>query len=117
MAVTQTVMRLVVRFGKDLQAEIEAANELLVANNTEVMFTTLFCGVLDLATGTLTYCNCGHNPPLVLRRAGDVFESLRACGPPLAVAEVPYVPQTIALAPGDVLLLYTDGVTEAEDAQ
>ena len=117
MAVTQTVMRLVVRFGQDFKAEIEAANELLVANNTETMFTTLFCGVIDVEAGTVTYCNCGHNPPLVLRRGGDKFESLRACGPPLAVAEVPYMPQSIELGPGDLLVLYTDGVTEAEDAQ
>jgi sigma-B regulation protein RsbU (phosphoserine phosphatase) len=81
------------------------------------MFTTLFCGVLDQSTGTMTYCNCGHNPPLVLRRGGDEFESLRACGPPLAVVDVPYTPKSIELAPGDVLLLYTDGVTEAENAQ
>src|ERR1700693_4680160 len=67
MAITQTVMRLVVRTGNDLEAEVKTANDLLVANNTEDMFTTLFCGVIDVAAGTLTYCNCGHNPPLPLR--------------------------------------------------
>jgi serine phosphatase RsbU (regulator of sigma subunit) len=118
MAITQTVLRLVVRFGEDLQAEIEAANKLLVANNTEDMFTTLFCGVLDVRSGTLTYCNCGHNPPLFLRRGESAFESLRNCGPPLGVAEhIHYVPRSIVLAPGDTLLLYTDGVTEAEDSK
>src|SRR5215469_184726 len=118
MAMTQTVMRLVVRFGEDLQAEIEAANKLLVANNSEDMFTTLFCGVLDVRAGTLTYCNCGHNPPLFLRRGESAFESLRNCGPPLGVADhIKYVPRSIMLAPGDVLLLYTDGVTEAEDSK
>jgi serine phosphatase RsbU (regulator of sigma subunit)/CHASE2 domain-containing sensor protein len=118
MAITQTVMRLVVRFGEDLQAEIEAANKLLVADNTENMFTTLFCGVLDVRSGTLTYCNCGHNPPLFLRRGESAFESLRNCGPPLGVADhIKYVPRSIVLAPGDVLLLYTDGVTEAEDSK
>jgi serine phosphatase RsbU (regulator of sigma subunit) len=116
MAVTQTVMRLVVRFGQDFKAEIEAANALLVADNTETMFTTLFCAVIDQSSGAVTYCNCGHNPPLILRQGGDTFELLRACGPPLAVAEVPYQPRTVELAPGDVLVLYTDGVTEAENA-
>jgi serine phosphatase RsbU (regulator of sigma subunit) len=118
MAITQTVMRLVVRTGQDLQAEIGAANNLLVANNREEMFTTLFCGVIDATSGTMTYCNCGHNPPLVLRRGESTFEPLRNCGPPLAIMEdIPYMPRSIALAPGDLVLLYTDGVTEAENMQ
>ena len=116
MAMTQTVMRLVVRSGQDLQAEIKAANNLLVANNRETMFTTLFCGVIDVPSGTMTYCNCGHNPPLVLRRGESTFEPLRSCGPPLGIVDdFGYVPRSIALAPGDLLLLYTDGVTEAEN--
>ncbi|MFL6974091.1 MAG: SpoIIE family protein phosphatase [Xanthobacteraceae bacterium] len=117
MAITQTVMRLVVRSGRDLQAEIEAANKLLVANNTEAMFTTLFCGVIDVPSGTVTYCNCGHNPPLVLRRGERTFESLFKCGPPLGIADRSYVPRSITLAPGDMMLLYSDGVTEAENSQ
>src|SRR5580700_3183556 len=118
MAITQTVMRLVVRAGRDLLAEITAANKLLVANNREEMFTTLFCSVIDVPSGTMSYCNCGHNPPLVLRRGGSTFEPLHNCGPPLGIVDdVSYVPRSIALAPGDMLLLYTDGVTEAESSQ
>jgi serine phosphatase RsbU (regulator of sigma subunit) len=118
MAITQTVMRLGVHSGQDLQAEIKAANNLLVANNREEMFTTLFCGVIDVPSGTMTYCNCGHNPPLVLRKGEVTFEPLRNCGPPLGVVDdITYVPRSIALAPGDLLLLYTDGVTEAETSQ
>ena len=118
MTVTQTVMRLVVRSGHDLQAEIEAANNLLVANNREVMFATLFCCVLDVSSGTLTYCNCGHNPPLLLRSGERIFESLHACGPPVGIsAEITYLPRSIAMAPGDLLLLYTDGVTQAENRE
>jgi sigma-B regulation protein RsbU (phosphoserine phosphatase) len=118
MAITQTVMRLVVRSGQDLQAEIKAANKLLVANNREAMFTTLFCGVIDVPSGTMTYCNCGHNPPLVLHKGESTFEPLHNCGPPLGIADdISYVPRSIALAPGDMLLLYTDGVTEAESSQ
>src|SRR5262249_48845979 len=74
MAITQTVMRLVVRSSQNLQAEIGAANKLLVASNREEMFTTLFCGVLDVPSSAMTYCNCGHNPPLVLRRGESTFE-------------------------------------------
>src|SRR5262249_34517514 len=99
------------------QAEIGSANRLLVANNRERMYTTLFCGVLDVLSGRLTYCNCGHNPPLILRRDGRTFESLPSCGPPLGIkAAASYVPGSIELAAGDILLLYTDGVSEAEAA-
>jgi sigma-B regulation protein RsbU (phosphoserine phosphatase) len=117
MAVTQTVMRLVVRDGRDLQSEIETANNLLVANNSEMMFSTLFCGVLELSSGTLTYCNCGHNPPLVVHKADGRCEGLQASSPPLGIENgITYNTQSLVLAPGDLLLLYTDGVTEAEDA-
>jgi serine phosphatase RsbU (regulator of sigma subunit)/CHASE2 domain-containing sensor protein len=118
MAITQTVMRLVIRSGRDLQAEIKAANKLLVANNREQMFTTLFCGVLDVPTGTMTYCNCGHNPPLVFHRGESVLEALPSCGPPAGVREnASYETRSILLMPGDTLLLYTDGVTEAESSR
>src|SRR5262249_4895528 len=76
MAMTQTVMRMAVRLGQDLQAEIAAANDVLSTDNAEGMFTTLFCGVLDLSTGTLAWCNCGHPPALVLRRGADSFQGL-----------------------------------------
>jgi serine phosphatase RsbU (regulator of sigma subunit)/CHASE2 domain-containing sensor protein len=118
MAITQTVMRLVVRSGEDLQGEVNAANKLLVANNREEMFATLFCGVLDVPTGTMTYCNCGHNPPLLLRKGASTFEPLQTSGPPLGIVDgISYRLQSIALAPGDMLFLYTDGVPEAENTQ
>jgi serine phosphatase RsbU (regulator of sigma subunit) len=117
MAMTQSVMRMAVRLGQDLQAEVGAANEVLAADNLESMFTTLFCAVLDLSTGTLVWCNCGHPPALVLRRGAASFESLGMCGPPLGVIEGVTYKSTVAimLAPGDALFLYTDGVSEAEN--
>lgn len=118
MAITQTIMRLVVRFDQDLQTEINSANNLLAADNREEMFTTLFCGLFDVTFGTMSYCNCGHNPPLVLRKEAITFETLRTCGPPLGIIEdTKYMPRSIAMAAGDVVVLYTDGVTEAENTQ
>jgi phosphoserine phosphatase RsbU/P len=118
MAITQTIMRLEVHSGEDLQGEIGSANKLLVANNRERMYTTLFCGVLEVSSGRLTYCNCGHNPPLILRRDGGTFETLASCGPPLGIkAAASYAPGSVELAAGDILVLYTDGVTEAETAR
>jgi sigma-B regulation protein RsbU (phosphoserine phosphatase) len=115
---TQTVMRSVVRTSDDLQAEINTANQMLVANNTEMMFATLFCALVDLASGAITYCNCGHCPALLLRGGESAFESFRNLGPPLAITEhVKYRTGSIALAPGDMLFLYTDGVTEAENTR
>ena len=118
MAITQTIMRLVVRSSQELGTEVSSANNLLTANNRETMFTTLFCGVFDVSAGTLTYCNCGHNPPLLLRRGASTFEPLRPGGPALGIMEdVNYKAPTITLAPGDTLFFYTDGVSEAENAQ
>jgi phosphoserine phosphatase RsbU/P len=115
MAVTQTVMRLTVHSDLNLEAQIGAANELIMVNNREDMFATLFCAVVDLASGTMQYCNCGHNPALLLQAESETFQPLRANGPPLGVIDnVTYLPQSITLSPGDTLLLYTDGVTEAE---
>jgi sigma-B regulation protein RsbU (phosphoserine phosphatase) len=74
---------------------------------------TLIYGVLDFTSGVLTYCNCGHNPPLVIRGDG-AREKLMLTGLPLGVMpDAVYVTRTIALAAGDWLFLYTDGVTEA----
>jgi serine phosphatase RsbU (regulator of sigma subunit)/anti-sigma regulatory factor (Ser/Thr protein kinase) len=118
MAVTQTVIRLVVRDGRDLQTEIERANELLVADNREMMFATLFCGVLDASSGTLTYCNCGHNPPLVVREGSGRCERLHANSPPLGIEkDIAYQMQSVTLSSGDMVFLYTDGVTEAQNAE
>ena len=117
MAMTQSVMRMAVRLGQDLQAEVGAANTVLSADNAEGMFTTFFCAVLDLATGTLAWCNCGHPPALVLRRDATTFEPLRTCGPALGIIEGARYKSAgaVTLAPGDMLFLYTDGITEAEN--
>jgi serine phosphatase RsbU (regulator of sigma subunit) len=118
MAVTQTVMRVVIRSGEDLGAKIAAANQRLVTGNEQSMFATMFCGVLDVRSGILTYCNCGHNPPLLLRWNGGPPEKLSAGSPPLGIMDtLACVPKSIELTPGDLLFVYTDGVTEAEDPQ
>ncbi len=118
MAVTQTVMRVVLRPDENLGAEIAAANERLAAGNEEMMFATLFCGVLDIRSGELTYCNCGQNPPLLLGKTNGSYERLPAGSPPLGIMDrIVCAPRSVVLTPGDLLFLYTDGVTEAEDPQ
>jgi serine phosphatase RsbU (regulator of sigma subunit) len=77
------------------------------------MFATLFVAALDPATGALTYVNAGHDPPLVLDGAG-VRARLAPTGPAAGLLpDVPFTVATASLAPGESLLVYTDGVTEA----
>ncbi len=79
-------------------------------------FVTAFLALLDPATGTLTYTNAGHNPALLLRGAEPVQE-LEAQGLPLAMLPgQPYGEATLSLVPGDLLVVYTDGITEASNA-
>lgn len=116
LAITRTVIRLVAREHDDLAVGIGRANELLSAENVSSMFATVFYGVLDCATGTLTYCNCGHNPPMVVRADGR-SELLTGTGLPLAMLpEATYAQRSITLEPGDRVVLYTDGVSEAHSA-
>lgn len=92
------------------------ANEKLCENNDAGMFVTAWLGILDLSTGVLKFANAGHNPPLVKR--GNNFEYLKdRSGMFLAGMEgLKYKKNEILLQPGDIVYLYTDGVTEATDA-
>jgi phosphoserine phosphatase RsbU/P len=78
-------------------------------------FVTLFIGILNPATGELSYVNAGQNPPL-LRRGNGSYERLRAGGMALGMFEnATYMTGATILEPGDVLVMYSDGITEAED--
>jgi serine phosphatase RsbU (regulator of sigma subunit) len=79
-------------------------------------FVTLFCCVADPATGELVYSNAGHNPPMLLHGSGEV-EQLEAGGPVLGILPLMRFTEASArMAPGDVLVMYSDGVTEATNA-
>ena len=80
-------------------------------------FTTAFLAELDPSTGSLTYVNAGHNWP-VLRRASGAIERLEAGGLPLGIRTgLPYESGVATLTPGDLLLVFTDGLVEAENEQ
>jgi sigma-B regulation protein RsbU (phosphoserine phosphatase) len=92
---------------------VTRVNDLLVASTDPHMFATFFYGVLDTRGATLTSTNAGHNPPLVLRADGRV-ELLGQGGLLLGMlAGQKYVQEETAIAPGEVVVLYTDGITEA----
>ena len=114
MAVSRTLMRAVAQFSTGPADCLQRLNDLLAADNEELMFVTLFYAVLDTRTGALVYGNAGHNPPYVVRSNGQV-EPLPILGDmALAVMpDMPYTEQRLQLMPGDALFMYTDGVTEA----
>jgi sigma-B regulation protein RsbU (phosphoserine phosphatase) len=92
-----------------------SSSDMLVAGG-DMMFVTVFAGILDLALGMLVYVNAGHDSPFLLRAGSKATELIGAGGPPLGtVDDFQYTVERHQLAPGDLLLLYTDGVTEAED--
>lgn len=96
-----------------LSDAVARTNDRLAEANDEGMFVTVFTGVLDIRNGDFTYVNAGHNPPL-LRRNGN-FEFLPvAAGPMLgAMGGMAFPAERLTLSAGDMLFLYTDGVTEA----
>ena len=93
------------------------ANRLLCADAANGMFVTLCYLQFDPLTGELVYVNAGHNPPLLLHRAEEQFIRLARTGMALGVDETGQFDQgTEQLDPGDVIVLYTDGVTDATNA-
>ena len=92
------------------------ANAEVSRENGEAMFVTLFAGILDLESGALAYCNAGHDDPWQLAAGGAMARLRGGDGPPLCVVDdFEYAGAGVSLAPGAVLCLVTDGVTEAQD--
>lgn len=78
------------------------------------MFVTLFYGIFDNETNTLTYVNAGHNPPIVFRKGSGKIEELELTGVAVgAMDDARFEQREINLSSGDVIVLYTDGITEA----
>ena len=116
--VTQTLFKGAVRNFTSPARCLSEVNELLAENNEACVFVTVFYGILDLRDGTFRYCNGGHNPPRVMRGNARV-EALPTTGN-VVLGVFPghaYVDSEIRLASGDTLFLYTDGITEAQNAR
>ena len=117
MALSRTLIRV---YAVEQEAAPEkvlaAANRRILADTDSDLFVTVFYGVLDPQAGTLTYCNAGHNPPLLLSTHEEPAQKLPLTALPLGVLEDEgWGQRTVQLRPGDVLILYTDGLTEAEN--
>ena len=92
---------------------VERVNDLMVKSTDPHMFATFFYGVLDARNASFTCTNAGHNPPILLRAGGQI-EELTTGGLLLGMlGEQVYQQDTVELAPGEIIVLYTDGITEA----
>ena len=117
MAVTRTLVRSISDKEFSPAAIVSTLNNSLALNNESSMFVTFFLGVLNLETGELSYCNAGHNPPVIIRKDGSAVMIEKTKFIPVALFEdFQYEELTLQLRHGDKVFLYTDGVTEAENA-
>ena len=115
-AMVQGIVHAVSRNSPELSSLMGTLNECILARAVQDHFVTAFAATLD-NTGRLRYSNGGHTRPLWIRTDGQVME-LAEGGPLLGVFDRPsYSQGSVQLQSGDLLLLYTDGVTEAEDLQ
>jgi sigma-B regulation protein RsbU (phosphoserine phosphatase) len=114
MANLQAAIRALVPLDLPLSEFTGRVNDLMCRNTGGNKFVTLFWGIVDPRTLTLTYVNAGHNYPMLIRSNG-ALERLEKGGMILGILKttVPYEQGTVQLAPGDLLVLFTDGVSEA----
>ena len=115
MAIARAAFRFIGALGLPMEEVVQRVSDCLCDGNTNEMFVTLFAGRLDLKTGQLDYCNAGHNPIVII--APDGKASFLQAKPNLAAGlfqGFPYQDEIITLERGTRLVLYTDGVTEAE---
>ena len=94
---------------------LQRANDYMSKDNAESMFTTAFYGILNIETGKFSYSNAGHNPPMLLRNGKiEVLES--TSNPAIGVMEgIKYNAKELQLKPNDLIFMFTDGVSEAQN--
>ena len=117
MSNVQASLRALINIESDLGLLVRRINEILYENTTADKFITFFVAVLDPKSRKLTYCNAGHNPPLRFSETGEVTP-LEEGG--LIIGMMPgvnYKTETIDIVKGDKIVMYTDGITEAENKE
>ncbi len=118
MANLQASLRILVNDHLSPDRVMDRLNGLLVHNIRLTKFVTLFLGQYDKARRSLTFSNAGHNPPLLLRRENDEVLWLKPTGAAVGLIEhSKFDSATVRLHPGDLLVFYTDGVTETHNAE
>lgn len=116
MAVAKTLLNVGRHYCKQPDELVRFVNKELVAHNDQLMFVTMYVGFFDPRTGELQYTNAGHNPPYVRREKGIVEMLEGKHGMALGIADGgEFTTETVMLGDGDLLILYSDGVTEAQN--
>jgi sigma-B regulation protein RsbU (phosphoserine phosphatase) len=116
MAISRTLLKSTALFEASPALCMRRINDVLAAENDQMLFVTMLYGIVDLASGRVTYVNAGHNPPYRVTKDGEITLVPPTGGMAVAVVEdFPYVERELHLAPGETLFLFTDGVTEAFD--
>jgi phosphoserine phosphatase RsbU/P len=115
MAMTRTAFRMsAIASSESIALTMTRVNQFLWESNPQQMFVTAFAGILDLRTGRIDYADAGHEPPFILQASGTVLKVNKVGGIVLGFMPGQEFPGgTLQLNPGDALVLYTDGVTEA----
>ncbi|MBN1166129.1 MAG: SpoIIE family protein phosphatase [Methanospirillaceae archaeon] len=114
MALSRIVVRVNATWYPRPDKVINSANSIISKDSRAGMFVTLFYGIISEEERSITYVNAGHNPPLVYRHKGDSFEELKATGIAMGVLDdEKYEQRTVRINPGDLIVLYTDGITES----
>lgn len=115
MSIAKALMEDHIRLGSSTGEVFTIVNNSLVKENTEMLFVTSWIGYLDTETGEVEYSNAGHCPPLIWRASEGKAEYLKMVAMPILgiVPETEYIVERTRLEPGDRILIYTDGVTEA----
>ena len=118
MALSRTLIRTYAEeYGAEPEVVFFATNNRLLKDARANLFITTFYGILDPDKGLLTYCNAGHNPPYLIRESEqESIVSLQRTGIAMGIEEnSTWTTETVAIEPGDILLLYTDGIPDAQD--
>lgn len=116
MAVCKTMLKAIASEVSDPAECINKVNNMLIPESDIATFVTVFFGILNVKTGELNYCNGGHNLPYIASAEGEVTEIADVGGLLLGKFEnAPYQKGTVKLSPGDTIVTFTDGVTEAEN--
>lgn len=119
MAISKTLTGTLLRRQHDLGRALQEIEGELARENPEYLFVTAFIGILNVETGELEYVCAGHDAPILLRQKSLLqIETSEIAGPPLCAAgDFPYVSALTRLQRGDLLCLFTDGVTEADNGR
>lgn len=115
MMVAKTLLKTEAQRGGEPDSILSAVNNILAVDNDNCMFVTVFCAILNTDSGEVRFANAGHNPPLLMNSSGISYLKQQTgfvLGP---IPDSSFETERLTLQPSDLLLLYTDGVTEAKN--